>query len=124
MHKFKELTVWTKAVDLATDIYKITKQFPSDEKYGLVSQINRCAVSIPSNIAEGSGRNTNGEFNHFLGISAGSSFELETQLIIANRLGYLEKEILEITIKKINDIQNMTFGLQKKIKAIKELQKS
>ena len=121
MHKFKELTVWTKAVDLATDIYKITKQFPSEEKFGLVSQINRCAVSIPSNIAEGSGRNTNGEFNHFLGISAGSSFELETQLIIANRLGYLDKEILEITIKKINDIQNMTFGLQKKIK---EQQKS
>ncbi len=117
MHKFKELMVWQKAVDLAEDIYGITKQFPSEEKFGLVSQINRCAISIPSNIAEGAGRNSNGEFNHFLGISNGSAFELETQLIIANRLEYLDKETLDEIIKKINGIQNMTFGLQKKIKS-------
>ncbi|MEI6489407.1 MAG: four helix bundle protein [Bacteroidota bacterium] len=121
MHKFKELIVWTKAVDLAADMYKITGRFPSDEKFGLIAQINRCAISIPSNIAEGSGRNTSGEFIHFLGISIGSSFELETQLIIANKLDYLDNETLEITVKKINDIQNMTFGLLKKIK---EQQKS
>ena len=91
MHKYKELLVWQKAVDLAVDVYKITKQFPNEEKFGLVSQINRCGVSISSNIAEGAGRNTTGEFNHFLGIATGSSFELETQLTIANKLGYIEK---------------------------------
>ena len=116
MHKFKELSVWQKAVDLAVDVYQITKNFPSDERYGLRSQINRSVVSIPSNIAEGAGRNTDGEFRHFLGISVGSSFELETQLIIANKIGYIEKETVDMTVKKINDIQNMTFGLQKSIK--------
>ena len=116
MHKFKELLVWQKAVDLAVDIYKVTRTFPGEEKFGLVSQINKCGISIPSNIAEGAGRNTDGEFNHFLGISTGSSFELETQLIIAQRLGYIEKETLDTSVKKINDVQNMTFGLQKSIK--------
>ncbi len=113
MHKFKELTVWQKAVDLAVDIYKITRTFPEEEKFGLVSQLNRCGTSIPSNIAEGAGRNTDGEFKHFLGISTGSAFELETQLIIANKLGYIENEALNTVVKKINDIQNMIFGLQK-----------
>ena len=116
MHKFKELSVWQKSVDLAVDVYQITKAFPSEEKYGLRSQINRCAVSIPSNIAEGAGRNTDGEFHHFLGISVGSSFELETQLIIANKIGFVEKDTLDGTVKKINEVQNMTFGLQKSIK--------
>lgn len=119
MHKFKELVVWKKAMELAVDIYKITKEFPTEEKFGLISQINRCGISIPSNIAEGAGRNTDGEFNHFLGISTGSAFELETQLIIANKLGYIEQEKLDTIIKKINDVQNMTFGLQKSIKSIK-----
>ncbi len=119
MHKFKELLVWQKAVDLAVDIYKITKVFPGEEKFGLVSQINRCGISIPSNIAEGAGRNNDGEFNHFLGISNGSSFELETQLIIANKLGYIEPEALDAAIKKINDVQNMTFGLQKSLRSTK-----
>jgi four helix bundle protein len=116
MHKFKELLVWQKAVDLAVDVNKITKQFPGEEKFGLVSQINRCSVSIASNIAEGAGRNTIGEFNHFLGIATGSSFELETQLTIANKLGYIEKKKLDTTIKQINDVQNMTFGLKKSLK--------
>ena len=109
--------VWQKALELAEDVYRITKQFPAEEKFGLVSQINRSAVSIPSNIAEGAGRNSNGEFKHFLGISTGSAFELETQLLLAGRLGYIENEKLETTIKKISDVQNMTFGLQKKLKS-------
>lgn len=116
MHKFKELLVWQKAVDLSVAVYKITKQFPSEEKFGLVSQINRCSVSIASNIAEGAGRNTLGEFNHFLGIATGSSFELETQLTIAYKLEYLEKEKLDTIIKQINDVQNMTFGLKRSFK--------
>lgn len=115
MHKFKELTVWKKGVDLAVDIYKLTKKFPSEEKYGLTSQINRSAVSIPSNIAEGAGRNTNGEFSHFLGISAGSAHELETQLIIADRIGLLEEVESKKMIQEINDIVNMLHGLQKSL---------
>ena len=115
MHRFKELTVWQKAVDLADNIYQVTKKFPSEEKFGLISQINRCGVSIPSNIAEGAGRNTDGEFNHFLGISVGSSCELETQLIIANRLKFLVQDDLLVLSNKIADIQNMTFGLQKSL---------
>ena len=116
MHKFKELVVWQKAVDLAADIYQITKKFPKEEKFGLISQVNRCGVSIPSNIAEGAGRNTDGEYNHFLGVSVASSFELETQLIIANRLNFINENDLTNIVKKINEIQNMTFGLQKSLK--------
>ncbi len=112
MHKFKELNVWQKGVDLAVDIYSLTKKFPSDERFGLISQINKCAVSIPSNIAEGAGRNTNGEFNHFLGITVGSSFELETQLIISHRLNFIKADELNIIIKRVNDVQNMTYGLK------------
>lgn len=72
MHKLKELKIWLKAIDLATDVSRLTANFPKEEKYGLTSQIRRSAVSIPSNIAVGAGRNSNKEFNHFLGISNGS----------------------------------------------------
>lgn len=116
MHRYKELTVWQKAVDLSVNVYQVTKKFPSEEKFGLISQINRCCVSVPSNIAEGAGRNTDGEFNHFLGVSVGSSCELETQLIIANRLNFLNQSDLENLSNRITDIQNMTFGLQKSLK--------
>ena len=116
MHRYKELTVWQKAVDLAVDVYQVTKKLPSEERFGLISQINRCGVSVPSNIAEGAGRNTDGEFNHFLGISVGSPCELETQLIIANRLNFLTQNDLVSLSNKIADIQNMTFGLQKSLK--------
>ena len=112
MHQFKELNVWQKSVDLAVDIYSLTKKLPAEERFGLISQINRSAVSIPSNIAEGAGRNTNNEFNHFLGISVGSSFELETQLIITQRLDFISVEDLNVVVKKLNDIQNMVYGLK------------
>jgi four helix bundle protein len=115
MHKFKELTIWQKGIDLAVDVYKLTARFPKEEQFGLTSQIKRSAVSIPSNIAEGAGRNKEGEFVHFLGISNGSANELETQLIIANKLGFIENETLEKTTKRITEIQNMTFSLQKKL---------
>lgn len=86
MHNLKELKVWNKAIELATEVYQITADFPKEEKYGLTAQIGRSAVSVPSNIAEGAGRNSNKEFNHFLGISNGSSYELQTQLIISRNL--------------------------------------
>jgi four helix bundle protein len=112
MHRFKELKVWKQSVDLAVDVYQMTKNFPNEERYGITSQVQRSAVSIPSNIAEGAGRNSSNEFNHFLGISSESSNELETQLIIANRLNYLSSENLEKISKQIFDIQNMISGLK------------
>jgi four helix bundle protein len=115
MHKFKELVVWQKSVDLAVDVYRITKKFPTDERFGVISRMNRSAVSVSSNIAEGAGRNTDGEFKNFLGIASGSSFELETQLIIANKLNIVDAEDFEQTNKGINEIQNMLFGLQKSL---------
>ena len=117
MNRYKELKVWQEAIDLSVDIYKKTKLFPNEEMYGLTSQLRRAGVSVPSNIAEGAGRNTDGEFSHFLGISAGSAFELETQLIIAEKIGLLEKNTLDNTVKKVNEIQKMTFSLQRTVKS-------
>ena len=91
MNNLKELKIWNKAVDLAVEVYKATASFPTDEKFGLVSQTRRAAVSISSNIAEGAGRNSNKEFNNFMGIANGSSFELHTQLLIANKFESLVK---------------------------------
>src|SRR5690606_40019983 len=89
MHNFKELKVWQNAMSLTKAIYLITDQFPDKERFGLTSQIRRSAVSIPSNIAEGSGRGTDKDFVHFLHITFGSACELETQIILANELTYI-----------------------------------
>jgi four helix bundle protein len=89
---YRELLVWRKAKDLATLVYRETEQFPRSELFGLTSQVRRAAISIPSNIAEGQGRLTRGEFRHFLGQARGSILELETQLVIAYDLGYLQEQ--------------------------------
>jgi len=89
MKHYKDLLVWQKAISLVTQVYVVTRSFPREERYGLTSQIRRAAVSIPSNIAEGQARLTPGEFRQFLGIAKGSLAELDTQLIIAEKLGYL-----------------------------------
>lgn len=88
---FKDLIAWQKAMDLVEMVYRLTKQFPSEELYGLTSQLRRAVVSIPSNIAEGQGRNTENEFNRFLSIAYGSLREVETQLLIAVRLEYVRQ---------------------------------
>lgn len=92
MQSYKELLVWQVAMSLANEVYGVTRQFPREEMYGLISQIRRSAVSVPSNIAEGQGRATRGEFVQFLGHARGSLFELETQLTIAGELGYLGRQ--------------------------------
>jgi len=92
MHNFRELKIWQKSISLVTDVYGNTMSFPNSEKFGLTNQIRRSAVSVPSNIAEGCGRNSDKELVHFLGISNGSSFELETQLIIAQNLKFIKEE--------------------------------
>lgn len=95
----KKLKAWQLAMDIVIDIYKITARFPADEKFGLVSQMRRSGVSVPSNIAEGAGRNTKKEFVNFLHIAQGSLSELDTQLELARRLEFVDK----ITWKKLDD---------------------
>jgi len=112
MNNLKELKIWNKAINLAVDVYKATSTFPTDERYGLISQSRRAAVSVPSNIAEGAGRNSVKEFNNFLGIANGSSYELQTQLVIANKLAILESEILDSLLTQIDELQKMTYGFQ------------
>lgn len=112
MNNLKELKIWNKAINLAVDVYKATSTFPTDERFGLTSQSRRAAVSIPSNIAEGAGRNSVKEFNNFLGIANGSSYELQTQLVIANKLAILESEILDPLLDQIDELQKMTYGFQ------------
>lgn len=115
MHRYKELNVWQKAIDLAVDVYGITDSFPQKERFGLISQINRSVVSIPSNIAEGAGRNTKKDFDHFLSIALGSSFELETQLLISNRRKYIEAIAFQKLQTDLEHIQNMLAKLKQSL---------
>ena len=101
MRNFKELEVWKESRILAKDIYKLTGDLPEDEKYGLVSQIRRCVISIPSNIAEGSAKDSQKDFLRYLQISLGSSFELETQLLLCNDLNLLKIEKTKIHLEAI-----------------------
>jgi four helix bundle protein len=116
MHKYRELNVWKKSIKLAVDVYNLTAQFPSSERYELTSQMRRAAVSVPSNIAEGAGRNTNNEFAHFLGISNGSSYELVTQLIISAELGLSNYDEVNPIINELEEVQKMTYSLIDSIK--------
>ena len=102
-------------MELALQVFNHTEKLPSKEKFGLVSQMNRCAVSIPSNIAEGAGRNSNKDYRYFLSISLGSAFELETQLLLSQKLQYLKKEDLSDTMNLIDEIQKMLNSLQNKL---------
>ena len=86
MHDFRKLSVWANSIELAKEVYGIVETFPVEESFGLTHQIKKSVVSIPSNIAEGAGRNSNAEFNQFLGYANGSSYELETQLILSEKL--------------------------------------
>lgn len=90
MSTFRDLKIWQKSMSLVTEIYELTGPFPEQEKYGLVAQIRRSAVSVPSNIAEGYGRNSSRDFNRFLSIAMGSLFEIQTQVQIARNLNYLD----------------------------------
>ncbi len=105
----KDLDVWKNSMDLVTDVYKLTKGFPTEERYGLSQQLRRSAVSIPSNIAEGAGRKHKKEFIHFLSIALGSLAECETQLLIANKLQYIG-DFADLD-EKIISIKRMTNGL-------------
>ncbi len=116
MHNLKQLKIWQKAIDLTTEVYRATASFPKEEVYGLTSQIRRSAVSVPSNIAEGAGRNSDKEFLHFLGISNGSSFELQTQLIIANNLELISSSVVNPLLDELVEIQKMNYTFQGKLR--------
>lgn len=116
MHNFEKLKIWQKAMDIAEDVYKVSRLLPDDEKFNLIHQIKKCAVSIPSNIAEGSGRNSSKEFVQFLGIANGSTFELITQLILAKRLKLVSEEIVQPIINQLVEVSNMSFSFQKTLK--------
>ena len=118
MHNFEKLKIWQKAMDIAVKVYEISAFLPSDEKFNLIHQIKKCAVSIPSNIAEGAGRNHNKEFIQFLGIANGSTFELITQLILAKRLNLVNEELIEPVIIQLTEVSNMNFAFQKTLKII------
>ena len=108
--KYTELEVWAKARQLVNQIYQITKEFPKEEQFGLTSQIQRCAVSIPSNIAEGCGRGTKKDSLYFFFIARGSLYELETQLYLSFDLGYVEKETLEEKINRLETVRKLLHG--------------
>jgi len=114
MHNLKQLKIWQKAMDLTTEVYQLSDDFPKEGKYGLTSQIRRSAVSIPSNIAEGAGRNSNKEFAHFLAVSNGSAYELQTQLLIAKNLNLITAS-LEHLLDQLDQIQKMNYALQMKL---------
>ncbi|MFZ4725000.1 MAG: four helix bundle protein [Paludibacter sp.] len=124
MTSHKELKVWQKGIELVKSIYEITKSFPNNEQFGLVSQMRRAAVSIPSNIAEGCGRHSEKELIHFLYISIGSASELETQTIISHELNFLEKAQAEQILEMISEIIRMTSSLIKSIKVRTEITKN
>ena len=115
MRPHKKLEVWKKALEFVTKIYKVTESFPDSEKFGLISQIRRSAVSIPSNISEGAARSSKKEFMQFLSIAQGSTSELETQLIISNKLGFLREENINL-LDELDEISRMIIGLIKTLK--------
>lgn len=113
MKTHKDLDVWILAIDFVTELYQLTAQFPKEEVYGLSSQMRRAAISIPSNIAEGAARNHKTEFRQFLYIALSSASELETQLIISEKLLYISKTQRENLNEKLNTISKMLQGLIK-----------
>jgi len=112
---FKDLIVWQRSVALAVKIYHITREFPRDEIYGLTSQIRRAAISIPSNIAEGHGKGSKPSFASHLDIALGSAAELETQLEIALKIGYLQQNEFDPLLNELTEIVRMLYGLLNKV---------
>ncbi|MGY6741652.1 MAG: four helix bundle protein [Cecembia sp.] len=116
-HNFKNLKVWEKSVDLAVKVYHVTNEFPNEEKFGITSQMRRSSVSIPSNIAEGTARNTSKAVLNSLDISLGESFELETQAIIAHRVGLLDQKTFDELGVDLSEVQRMIHGFMQTLES-------
>lgn len=116
MRPHEKLNVWRRAIELVVRIYKVTESFPKEERFGLISQIRRAAVSIPANIAEGAGRQSSKEFCYFLSNAQGSVSELATELVIARRLGFITEEVFRADNDELKSVGLMIHGLVKNIK--------
>ncbi len=116
MRPHEKLDVWKKAIDFVLIVYEETQSLPKDEKFGLTAQIRRAAVSIPANIAEGAARKSTKEFANFLSIAQGSASEVETELLIAHRLGYLDEAAYRKLRSEVDDIGRMITGLSQYLK--------
>ncbi len=116
MKNFKELLIWKKGFQIAVNCYKLTKNFPNEEKFGLISQLNRACVSIPSNIAEGSSRKSDKDYNLFIDIALGSCFEAETQLLIARQLNLGKMEAIDEMLLSIIEEEKMLTGFSRSLK--------
>jgi len=111
VQSYRELVAWQKAMELAADVYRITKTFPHDELYGITGQLRRASVSVPANIAEGQGRQTTGEFRQFLGHAPGSLLETETHILLAVRLRYIPEAAGEVLLKQTAELGKVLNGL-------------
>ena len=112
---YRNLRVWNTAIALALEVYRITESFPQTERFGLTSQLRRAAVSVPSNIAEGHGRTTRGEYKHSLSIARGSVIEVEVQLILAEQLGYVKSPLLANALNQCDAISRMLTNLKRSL---------
>jgi four helix bundle protein len=112
MQGHRDLVAWRKAMELVTEIYRVTRSFPKDELYGLVSQLGRAAVSVPSNLAEGHARNSRREFHQFIGQSRGSLAEMETQVEIAKNLGYIDAHVEAELMLRVSELGRILTGLR------------
>ena len=117
MRPHEKLDVWKQAIEMVVTIYECTNSFPNDERFGLTSQIRRAAVSVPANIAEGAGRHHDKEFLQFLGVAQGSASELETELLIAHRLGYVDEVKFRSVYEEVNSVARMIVGLSKHLRS-------
>ena len=113
---YRDLVAWNKAMELVTEIYRVTRKFPKEEIFGLVSQLRRSSISIPSNIAEGKGRLSKGEFRQFLRIARGSLAELETQILIAQNLNYLDEAESNRILAIVEEVGKVINGLLTAVK--------
>lgn len=111
VRSYRDLIVWRKAIELVTEVYRATASFPDAERFGLTSQLRRASVSVPSNVAEGQGRQSTGEFKQFLGHARGSLLEVETQIFIAKNLGYLSREQCTGLHKRTEELGRILNGL-------------
>ncbi len=115
LKNYRDLKVWQKSYQVCPDIYKLTKEFPEEEKYGLSSQLRRASVSVPSNIAEGYGRKTTPDYVRSLYIAYGSNCELETQLLLAGDLGFTEPKFLQKALENVSEVERMLKALIKSL---------
>ena len=116
MNRFKDLKVWQEAIELSVEVYALCKSLPNEEKFGLISQLQRASVSVSANIAEGAGRNNKGEFYQFIGIAIGSLSEVESLMVLTVRLGYIKEKESELIEARVLKIQNMLYKLKVSIK--------